>query len=1005
MASLDLLLSPAEKAVQDEVVEIAERIGWTQKTPEELAPLREGRMGEVIVEPLLIDAIEKINDVSRTEAEAVASEVRRFTSDRQFLKALNEGVNLKLDPEKPAKDYYLVGFAEFDNNTFIVTTEFVLKTGGVREPRLDVVFLVNGLPLGMIENKAPDHELTEAAKDWGVYYSDAPQLKSFGCVIGINNGIRFRVGPTGLAAVQDYAEWKDTWPNPMPGDGEDEMEVALVGAYSPATLIDLAVNFIVFETREGDTTKKLARYQQFRAANKIVERALGGGDRGLIWHTTGSGKSLTMVFAARKLMGAGLDRPTVFIVIDRVDLDDQISGTFGACEFDGVANVTTGDKLRQLIDADKRGVVVTIVNKFRSVGEAVADRDNVIVFVDEAHRSQEGEFGIWMRTALPKARIFGFTGTPVETDDRSTRRAFSPVLEEKDGFEVYENYLDAYSIAQSIEDGATVPVVYEPRLDEWKIEDRDLDKLFEKAFGHLPEEQRERLRRDAARDAVIAKAPTRTEAITADVVELMKERVWQNGFKAQLVAVDREACVAYAAELAKHLNHDEFAVVMSRDVKKDSPELREWWPKAAWARVNGAEVESEEGDEATTPEAELGHRKATRELIERFKKPDSPLKVLVVNAMLLTGFDAPIEQAMFLDRGLKKHTLLQAIARTNRTMPGKEAGVVFDYWGVFDDLDAALREFTPEDVAQAAVSTGTLAERFPEAIEEAMETIAGMPDGLSDRKRMLWLVRHFGDNPELAARFEEAFSSAKGIYETLAPDPRLKDHLAAYRALLKLRAIWKHGAREDPYDITPHQAKTHKMVQDAISEIELRDDLPVFRIDGNYLERLDGLGLSGEEKATDIEAAVVHEIKVRGEHDPVARSLAERLRLLQEKREAEHQVTMELLEAYEELVREHAAEEEATKAAGLSKRARAIAVLAKAHASEVPEEIHNKLGIRLDERLAEITDFPGWQERQNVLQEIERTIISELAAEADTRSLLTGSYVQEAVAAIVAEAE
>ena len=339
-------------------------------------------------------------------------------------------------------------------------------------------------------------------------------------------------------------------------------------------------------------------------------------------------------------------------MIDRTDLDDQITGTFEACDFDGVTRAVSGEDLRDVIRSDRRGVIVTIINKFEGARDVVAQRENVIAFVDEAHRSQEGDFGIWMRTALPNARMFAFTGTPVETSDRSTRRAFSPVLEERaDGYVVLENYMDAYSIKQSIDDGATVEVLYEPRLAEWQIENADLDNLFEEAFADLDDEQREALRRDAAREEVIAKASTRIAAITADVYEVLRDKIAPVGFKAQLVAVDREACTRYAQELAQHLKPDEYAVVMSRDPKRDDESMRRWWPASVWQRMNGTEPPPEAAEDSA--ELDASHRLATRKIIERFKDPNDPLRLLIVNSMLLTGFDAPVEQALFLDRPLR----------------------------------------------------------------------------------------------------------------------------------------------------------------------------------------------------------------------------------------------------------------------------------------------------------------------------------------------------------------
>lgn len=1001
IASFDL--APAERAVQDEVIDLLAGLGWQPMPSERITSLRDGRMGEAIVQPLLVDAIGRINGLAREEAEHVASLVRRITSEQAFVRALRDGLNVKLAPDQNARDIRLVDLDDKSNNSFIVTPEFSLRTGGAREPRLDVVCLVNGLPLGLIENKGPGHDVAEAAGDWSRYWSDAPQLAVLAAVVACNNGIRYRVGPSGLHAIQEYAEWKDTWPQPSPA-GADEMTVALVGTLHPHTLLDLAAHFVVFETREGVTRKKLARYQQYRAADKIVERVLAGElDRGLVWHTTGSGKSLTMVFAARKLMRTGLDRPTVFIVIDRTDLDDQITGTFEACDFDGVTRAVSGEDLRDIIRADRRGVIVTIINKFEGARDVVAQRENVIVFVDEAHRSQEGDFGIWMRTALPNARMFAFTGTPVETSDRSTRRAFSPLLEERvDGSVVLENYMDAYSIKQSIEDGATVEVLYEPRLAVWQIENADLDNLFEEAFADLDDEQREALRRDAAREEVIAKAPARVAAITADVHEVLRDKIAPVGFKAQLVAVDREACARYAQALAQHLQADEYAVVMSRNPKRDDESLRRWWPAAVWQRINGTELSPDTAEDS--PEIEAGHRLATRKIIERFKDPNDPLRLLIVNSMLLTGFDAPVEQALFLDRPLRRHTLLQAIARTNRTYPGKEHGLVFDYWGVLADLDAALREFDPQDVERAATSTGALAARFPEAIADALACVGTLPADISPRRQMAWLVQRFTDDLDLAARFEDACRAAQRIYETLAPDARLAPHLDEYRRLVGLHAVWKHGSREDTFDIAPYRAKTHALVQDAIATTTLRRDLPVFRIDGTYLDRLDDEGLSGEEKAAEIEAAVVHEIKIRGEHDPIARSLAERLRLLREKRTATHQLTLDLLHEYERLANDYAEEAAAAQASGLTERAHTLAVLGRTYAPDVDDHVLVDVARRIDARLGEVADFHGWHERPDVLRAIRKAMINELAHDERTRSLTTTGYIDEAVNALVARA-
>ena len=994
-----ILTTPAERGVQDETVDILVGLGWTPMTPAEMAGVRKGREADGIVEQMLVAAVQRINGLMFEDAEHVVGLVRRISSEQEFLDGLRDGLNVKFAPDGDAVDVLLVDLDDPSNNEFVVAWEYPIATGGAREPRLDVVCLVNGLPIGLIENKAPDHDVAEAAGDWRQYYADVPELQVCGGVVACNNGVDFVVGPSGLDAIQHYKQWRTTWPHDPPADADDPMVVGLAGAFHPHTLLELAAHFVVFETRDGITTKKLARYQQYRAASKIVARALEGQlDRGLVWHTTGSGKSLTMVFAARKLMRSGLDRPTVFVVIDRIQLDDQITGTLEACDFDGVRRATGGEDLRQLIDSDRRGVVVTVVNKFQSIKDTVADRANVIVFVDEAHRSHEGEFGIWMRTALPNAKLFAFTGTPVETDDRSTRRAFSPLVERgDDGTERFEPYLDSYTIKQAIEDGATVEVLYEPRLAHWQIETADIDVALKAAFPGLSEEELELLRRDASREKVIAKAPLRVEHIAADIADLLRERIVPSGFKGQLVAVDREACVQYAETLAQHLREDEYAVVMSQDIKRDDNRVRRWWPRASLARVLG--YDSARAEPTGTPEH------AIRDLVEKFLDPTDPLKLLIVNAMLLTGFDAPIEQAMFLDRPLHAHTLLQAIARTNRTAPGKDHGLIFDYWGVLADLDDALRSFDPADIQLVAQSTEALADAFPAAIAEALACLSGMPARGSDRRRMIWLVQHLADDSNRALLFEAAVRAAQRAYETLAPDIRLAPHLEDYRRLIHLHAVWRHGSRTDRFDVTPYRAKTHKLVHDAVTQVVLQRDLPVFAIDGSYLERLDVDGLSGEEKAAEIEAAVVAEIKERGDGDPLSLTLGERLQQLRDRRQRANQLTLDLLSEYEQLVRDLVAEQAAADASGMTPRARALLALARRHAVSVPVAELEDVCSRIDADLRALdVDYDGDWDRADMQRSARQRVIKAVIGAPATRPLATTSFVDDALAAVLARA-
>ena len=987
-----------EAPVQQKIVDYLASIGYLPVERKEMVALRAGRMGEPLVEPLLVDALRKLNDgLSETDALQVVDQLRRVTGSESFLEILRDGIDVLLDPEQGSRHVTVVDWRQPANNDYVVTTEMELKTGAQREPRLDVVCLVNGIPLGLVETKAPTHDWKEAARDFKQYWVDAPELEKYAAVCVATNGLRFRCAPSGAKGASAYAEWKDTWPHERP-DEERELEIGLLGLLDPHTLADVAANFVVYETRLGKTTTKLARYQQYRAANKLVKRVLDGQyDRGIVWHTQGSGKSLTMLFAARKLKNVGLKNPTIFIVIDRRDLDDQINETFTACSFAGVERATTRTRLHELLVGDQRGVIITTVQKFQEEMKGLAARNNVIVLVDEAHRTQLGKsvFGISMRGALPKAKLFAFTGTPIEANDRSTRKAFSP---EVGG--TYENYLDAYSPKQAVEDKATVETRYEPRLVEVaRFKGDELDRSFEALVDDLPEEEQEKVKADAAQLKVIAKAPERIRAISEDALSYLRERTFPQGFKAQFVAVDREGCALVAEQLLElGMKPEEFAVIYTPNAKKDDEALRRWYADAQWKRLHGAPAAGGEVEVDEDSDVDIGEVRARKKSIEAFKDPDEPLRLLIVTDMLLTGFDAPVEQVMFLDKPLKGAKLLQAIMRTNRPYveKNKDRGIIVDYWGVFDRLEAAFAEFSPEDVEMAVLDLSELKEQFPMRVAEALALVAGMP-AADEYEQMMWLLRRFNDDKEGADLFEERFQAAQSAFEALAPDPVVLPHLDDYRRLVRIRAIWRRGARLDQrdsdFDIEEYRPQTWALVREAVAIERLRDDLPVYRIDGEYVKRLDDAPGSADEKAAEIEAALEYEIKVGGgDKNPVTRSLAERLeRIRQKKAEAD----ADMLSLLEGLVRDVVAEQEARDALGLSERAQGFLTLARTHAGALDDDKLVELARDVDDIVDSNGTFAGWADREDVLKAIRRQTIHRLLADEATRPLVSGDFIDE----------
>jgi type I restriction enzyme R subunit len=451
--------------------------------------------------------------------------------------------------------------------------------------------------------------------------------------------------------------------------------------------LDILGSFTLFAADKNKRRIKIiCRYQQYEAANKIVERVVAGYPRkGLIWHFQGSGKSLLMVFAAQKLrMHMHLKNPTVLIVVDRIDLDSQITGTFSSADIPNLEKADSREKLQQLLAQDVRKIIITTIFKFGEASGALNERSNIIALVDEAHRTQEGDLGRKMREALPNAFLFGLTGTPINRADRNTFYAFGADEDEK-------GYMSKYGFEESIRDGATLKLHFEPRLIDLHIDKAALDAAYKDLTGGLSDLDKDNLAKTAAKMAVLVKTPERIRKVCEDIVEHFRTKVEPNGFKGQIVTFDRESCLLFKAELDKLLPPEATDIVMSVQAsdKKNHPE---------YAKYDRTRDEEER-------------------LLDRFRDPADPLKLIIVTAKLLPGFDAPILPAMYLDKPLRDHPLLQAICRVNRTYSEQKThGLIVDYLGIFDDVAAAL-EFDDQSVRQVVSNIQELKDKLPEAMQ------------------------------------------------------------------------------------------------------------------------------------------------------------------------------------------------------------------------------------------------------------------------------------------------
>ncbi|WP_369799548.1 type I restriction endonuclease subunit R [Methanosarcina sp. Kolksee] len=602
---------------------------------------------------------------------------------------------------------------------------------------------------------------------------------------------------------------------------------------SKENLLDLIRNFIVFERESGKTVKKLARYQQFRAVNKILKNITKAEkEGGVIWHWQGSGKSLTMLWTAVKIRHRKeLGNPTLFVITDRTDLDSQIHGTFERCGFPNPIKARNSKNLQELLSKPTGQTIMSTVQKFQDVTSdnniypVLTEESNIFVLVDEAHRSQYKSLAANMRRALPNACFIGFTGTPISKKNRDTFETFGPEI-------------DRYDHNQSVNDGMTVPIYYESRMAELQIEGYGLEELFDRIFtGYSPEEKEAIKKKYITKEEIAASYP-RLRAIALDLIKHYEEYIMPNSFKAQIVAVNRRAAIKYKKILD--------------DINAPSSELL-------------ISVEHNETDY-------LPYRKTKseeEEIIRRFKEEKDP-KILVVCDKLTTGFDAPVEQVMYLDSPLKEHNLLQAMGRVNRKFAHKEHGLVVDYWGVAEELQNALKMYSEEGI-EGMIREDYKKEILPKlqaANRAALDFFQDVEKGNYNESYTELCVRYLEPEDQRVV-FDQRFKLFSNYMDMLLPDPKALDYLQDLKWLGEIRMTARNRYRDSLLSLEDCSEKVRKIIEDHIKVkdiIQLHEPTSIYSAD--FEKELEKLS-SAEAKASEIEHAIKHEISVKCDENPV----------------------------------------------------------------------------------------------------------------------------------------
>lgn len=763
----------------------------------------------------------------------------------------------------------LIDFENLDANHYVVTQQFTYRAG-VAERRPDLMLIVNGFPLVLIEAKTPVRAATSwvdgAVQVHDDYEKYVPELFVCNVFSVATEGKEYHYGSIGLP-IKDWGPWN------LEEDGGDpqhhplkSLKLSVESMLRPHVVLDILSNFTLFATdKKQRRIKIICRYQQYEAANKIVERVLAGyPKKGLIWHFQGSGKSLLMVFAAQKLrLHPLLKNPTVLIVVDRIDLNTQITGTFTGADIPNLEKADSRDRLKTLLGQDVRKIIITTIFKFGEAGGVLNDRHNIIALVDEAHRTQEGDLGRKMREALPNAFLFGLTGTPINRFDRNTFYAFGAEEDEK-------GYMSRYGFEESIRDKATLPLHFEPRLIEMHIDKPAIDAAFQEMTGGLSDLDKDNLGKTAAKMAVLVKTPERIRRVCEDIVQHYESKVEPNGFKGQIVTFDRESCLLYKTELDKILPPEASEIVMT---------------------VNASEAQYK-------PFARS--RDEEERLLDRFRDPNDPLKLLIVTSKLLTGFDAPILQAMYLDKPLRDHTLLQAICRVNRTYSEQKThGLIVDYLGIFDDVAKAL-EFDDKSILAVVSNIQELKDRLPEAMQKCLAFFPGVDravegyDGLIAAQQCL-------PNNTVRDNFAGEYSVANKLWEAISPDAILGQYEKDYRWLSQVYQSVQPSSGHGKLIWHSLGAKTIELIHENVHVGTVRDDLDTLVLDADLLEAV--LSNPDPNQTKEIEIKVARRLK-KHLGNPKFKALSERLDALKERFEAGLVNSVEFLKQLLQLAKE-----------------------------------------------------------------------------------------------------
>ena len=950
------------KTVQARILDYAQAVGWTLVPRVEAerrrgfdpdVPPKERARGRSLFFDGLLDA--RVREFNPRYAEAVGALPGAFRhlhtdidGNREFVEHLRNRGKFFDHEEKRERDLILIDYEDPARNVFEVTEEWAFHNGhyGTRE---DVVFLINGIPVLVIEckNASKDEAIALGVDQIRRYHRETPELFVPEQVFTATDAIGFSYGVTWNTVRRNIFNWKD--------EEVGKLEAKIRSFCAIPQVLAFLKDYIVFAEKDEELHKYILRQHQTGAVEQVVSRALDPGrTRGLVWHTQGSGKTFTMIKAAEMLFRAPqADKPTVLLMIDRNELEDQMLKNLAALGLGNLEHAGSIRRLNQLLKDDYRGIIVTMIHKFRDMPASLNTRANIYVLIDEAHRTTGGDLGNFLMAGLPNASFIGFTGTPVDKTayGRGTFKTF--------GCEDDKGYLHKYSIADSIEDGTTLPLYYNLAPNEMQVPHEILDREFlslAEAEGVADIEELNKILERAVNLKNFLKGKDRIHKVAQFVAKHYRQNVEPLGYKAFLVGVDREACAHYKHALDEFLP-TEYSEVVYTGNNNDSALLKEF---------------------------HLDSRKE-RQIRKSFNKLDQQPKILIVTEKLLTGFDAPVLYAMYLDKPMRDHTLLQAIARVNRPYENEQAemvkphGFVLDFVGIFDKLEKALA-FDSDEINAIVKDLKLLKVLFQNKMEQQAPGYLALIERNFDDKDVDALIEHFRD-PERRKAFFKEYKEIEMLYEIISPDAFLRPWIENYGTLSAIYAVVRKAYAKRIDVDRDFQRKTSELVQQHVGTDYIQSVTDVLAINEDTVRYIVARKGGDGNKVINLVKSIERKAEDESD-DPYLIAMADRARAVQERFENRQTSTAEALAALLEEVETNEARKKQQAEKGFDGLTwfvyRTLLDARIDHAEDVSRRIKTAF-----------VEFPNWRHSENALRELRKQVTFAIYAELDDLDRVT----------------